>query len=220
MEIVCFDMEGTLTPEIWEQVALNTGIEEFNKTTRDIPSYAELMDFRLNVMKKHGVKLSDIQSAANQLDLLPGAEEFIEKIRSNFQVVILSDTFHEIAQPLMKKLGFPLLLCHNLEVQNDGSISAYNLRHETAKKQAILGFQSMGYRCFAAGDSYNDIQMFDVAEKGFFIKYRFFPNLNNRSVAFRTVKRIFYKDGERIKSSTGVDLLKTFLVIIILLLIL
>ena len=146
MEIVCFDMEGTLTPEIWEQVALNTGIEDFNKTTRDIPSYAELMDFRLNVMSEHGVKLSDIQSAANQLDLLPGAEEFIEKVRSNFQVVILSDTFHEIAQPLMKKLGFPLLLCHNLEVQNDGSISAYNLRHETAKKQAILGFQSMGYR--------------------------------------------------------------------------
>ena len=169
MEIVCFDMEGTLTPEIWEQVALNTGIEDFNKTTRDIPSYADLMDFRLNVMREHGVKLSDIQSAANQLDLLPGAEEFIEKVRSNFQVVILSDTFHEIAQPLMKKLGFPLLLCHNLEVQNDGSISAYNLRHETAKKQAILGFQSMGYRCFAAGDSYNDIQMFDVAEKGFFI---------------------------------------------------
>ena len=169
MEIVCFDMEGTLTPEIWEQVAKNTGIDEFNKTTRDIPSYGELMDFRLDIMSKHDLKLHDIQKAASELDLLPGAEDFINRVRQNFQVVILSDTFHEIAQPLMQKLSFPLLLCHNLGVEKDGTISSYNLRHETAKKQAILGFQSMGYRCFAAGDSYNDIQMFDVAEKGFFI---------------------------------------------------
>ena len=142
--------------------------EDFNKTTRDIPSYSELMDFRLKVMSKHGLKLSDIQRASSQLDLLPGAEDFLLAIRENFQVVILSDTFHEIAKPLMKKMGFPLLLCHNFEVKDDKVIS-YKLRHEQAKKQAIQGFQSMGYRCFAAGDSYNDIQMFDVAEKGFFI---------------------------------------------------
>ena len=110
MEIVCFDMEGTLTPEIWEQVAKNTGIDEFNKTTRDIPSYGELMDFRLDIMSKHNLKLSDVQKAASELDLLPGAEDFINRVRQNFQVVILSDTFHEIAQPLMQKLGFPLLL--------------------------------------------------------------------------------------------------------------
>ena len=169
MEIICFDMEGTLTPEIWEQVARNTGIEDFNKTTRDIPSYSELMDFRLNLMQEHDLKLSDIQSAAAQLELLPGALDFLNRIRQNFQVVILSDTFHEIASPLMEKLGYPLLLCHNLSVADDGSITGYKLRHETAKKQAILGFQAMGYRCLAAGDSYNDIQMFEVAEKGFFI---------------------------------------------------
>ncbi len=116
MEIICFDMEGTLTPEIWEQVAYNTGIEDFNKTTRDIPSYSELMDFRLNVMSKHGLKLSDIQRALYQLDLLPGAEDFLLAIRENFQVVILSDTCHEIAKPLMKKMGFPLLLCHNFDL--------------------------------------------------------------------------------------------------------
>ena len=104
MEIVCFDMEGTLTPEIWEKVATNTGIEEFNKTTRDIPDYGNLMDFRLSVMKTHGIKLSDIQNAANELELLPGAESFLANVRENFQVVILSDTFHEIAQPLMKKM--------------------------------------------------------------------------------------------------------------------
>jgi phosphoserine/homoserine phosphotransferase len=168
MEIVCFDMEGTLTPEIWEKVANNTGIDEFNKTTRDIPDYGELMDYRLKIMSSNGLKLSDIQNASKNLDLLPGAESFLAKVRENFQVVILSDTFHEIAQPLMKKMGFPLLLCHNLEVVNDEVIS-YKLRHKKAKKQAIQGFQSMGYRCLAAGDSYNDLQMFEVAEKGFFI---------------------------------------------------
>ena len=169
MEIICFDMEGTLTPEIWEKVAENTGLEEFNKTTRDIPSYAELMDYRLDVMKANNLKLKDVQDAASELELLPGALEFLNKVREDFQVVILSDTFHEIAKPLMDKLGHPLLLCHTLEIDNDDNISSYQLRHVTAKKQAILGFQQMGYRCFAAGDSFNDIQMFEIAEKGFFI---------------------------------------------------
>ena len=168
MEIVCFDMEGTLTPEIWEQIASNTGIEEFNKTTRDIPDYSDLMDFRLKVMKENNLKLSDIQKASGELELIDGAAEFLSRIRENFQVVILSDTFHEIAKPLMRKMGFPLLLCHNLEVNNDEVIS-YKLRHKQAKKQAILSFQSIGYRCIAAGDSFNDIQMFEVAESGFFI---------------------------------------------------
>ena len=168
MEIVCLDMEGTLTPEIWERVALNTGIEELGKTTRDIPSYEELMDMRLQIMSKKGIKLSDVQKAADSLELLPGAYEFVSNLRKDFQVVILSDTFHDIAKPLMEKLGFPFLLCHNLNIKDDEIIS-YKLRHTQAKKQAILSFQEMGYRCFAAGDSHNDIQMFDVAEKGFFL---------------------------------------------------
>ena len=168
MEIVCFDMEGTLTPEIWERVALRTGIDEFNKTTRDIPDYSELMDFRLDVMRSNNLKLSDIQEASSELELLPGAYNFLQKIRQNFQVVILSDTFHEIAKPLMEKMGFPLLLCHNLDVVNDEIIS-YKLRNKKAKKQAIESFHSIGYRCLAAGDSYNDLQMFEVADKSFFI---------------------------------------------------
>ncbi len=168
MEIVCLDMEGTLTPEIWERVALNTGIEELGKTTRDIPSYEDLMDMRLQIMSEKGIKLSDVQKAADSLELLPGAYDFVSKLRKDFQVVILSDTFHDIAKPLMEKLGFPFLLCHNLEIKND-EIIAYKLRHPKAKKQAIISFQEMGYRCFAAGDSHNDIQMFDVAEKGFFM---------------------------------------------------
>ena len=168
MEIVCLDMEGTLTPEIWERVALNTGIEELGKTTRDIPSYEELMDMRLQIMSEKGIKLSDVQKAADSLELLPGEYEFVSNLRNDFQVVILSDTFHDIAKPLMEKLGFPFLLCHNLNIKDDEIIS-YKLRHPQAKKQAILSFQEMGYRCFAAGDSHNDIQMFDVAEKGFFL---------------------------------------------------
>ena len=168
MEIVCLDMEGTLTPEIWERVALNTGIEELGKTTRDIPSYEELMDMRLQIMSKKGIKLSDVQKAADSLELLPGAYKFVSNLRKDFQVVILSDTFHDIAKPLMEKLGFPFLLCHNLNIKDDEIIS-YKLRHPQAKKQAILSFQEMGYRCFAAGDSHNDIQMFDVAEKGLFL---------------------------------------------------
>ena len=168
MEIVCLDMEGTLTPEIWERVAFDTGIEELGQTTRDIPSYEELMDMRLKIMLEKGIKLSDVQKAASALDLLPGALDFVNNLRQNFQVVILSDTFHDIAKPLMEKLGFPFLLCHNLEIRNDEIVS-YKLRHSKAKKQAIESFQNMGYRCFAAGDSHNDIQMFEVATKGFFI---------------------------------------------------
>ena len=183
MEIICLDMEGTLTPEIWERVAFDTGIEELGQTTRDIPSYEELMDMRLKIMLEKGIKLSDVQKAASALDLLPGALDFVNNLRQNFQVVILSDTFHDIAKPLMEKLGFPFLLCHNLEIRNDEIVS-YKLRHSKAKKQAIESFQNMGYRCFAAGDSHNDIQMFEVATKGFFInapenissKY---PNINS-----------------------------------------
>ena len=169
MEIVCLDMEGTLTPEIWEQVASNTGIESLNKTTRDIPNYSELMDYRLDIMDEHKITLADIQEAVDQLELLPGALDFLNNLRKNFQIVILSDTFHEFASPLMKKLGYPLLLCHSLTVGEDNRVLDYHLRNKEAKKQAVKGFQAMGYRCFAAGDSYNDIQMFEVAEKGFFI---------------------------------------------------
>jgi phosphoserine/homoserine phosphotransferase len=169
MEIVCLDMEGTLTPEIWEQVASNTGIESLNKTTRDIPHYSELMDYRLDIMDEHKITLADIQEAVDQLELLPGALDFLNNVRKNFQIAILSDTFHEFASPLMKKLGYPLLLCHSLTVSEDNRVLDYHLRNKEAKKQAIKGFQAMGYRCFAAGDSYNDIQMFEVAEKGFFI---------------------------------------------------
>jgi len=189
MEIVCLDMEGTLTPEIWEQVATDFGISELNKTTRDIPSYTELMDFRINIMKQHNLKLTDIVDATKKLDLLDGALDFLDQVRQEFQVVILSDTFHEIAHPLMEKLGYPLLLCHRLNLDSENNIIGYKLRDLKAKRQAIIGFQSMGYRCLAAGDSYNDLQMFEVADQGFFINapesisslMTEIPNFNNYS---------------------------------------
>ena len=162
-------MEGTLTPEIWEQVAFDSGIAELSKTTRDIPSYSDLMDYRIEIMNQHNLKLADIISATKKLDLLDGALEFLNQVRKEFQVVILSDTFHEIAYPLMEKLGYPLLLCHTLNVDAEDNILGYKLRDLQAKKQAILGFQSIGYRCLAAGDSFNDLQMFEVADQGFFI---------------------------------------------------
>jgi phosphoserine / homoserine phosphotransferase len=169
MDIVCFDMEGTLTPEIWEQVAVDSGIPELSKTTRDIPSYSDLMDYRIEILNQHNLKLADIINATKKLDLLDGALDFLNQVRQEFQVVILSDTFHEIAYPLMEKLGYPLLLCHILDVDAEDNILGYKLRDLHAKKQAILGFQSMGYRCLAAGDSFNDLQMFEVADQGFFI---------------------------------------------------
>jgi len=189
MEIVCLDMEGTLTPEIWEQVASDSGISELNKTTRDIPSYTELMDYRINIMKQHNLKVTDIVDATKKLDLLDGALDFLDQVRQEFQVVILSDTFHEIAYPLMEKLGYPLLLCHRLNLDSENNIIGYKLRDLKAKRQAILGFQSMGYRCLAAGDSYNDLQMFEVADQGFFINapesisssMTEIPNFNNYS---------------------------------------
>jgi phosphoserine/homoserine phosphotransferase len=169
MDLVCFDMEGTLTPEIWEQVASDSGLQELKKTTRDIPSYSDLMDYRLEVMARHNIKLADVIAAAKKLDLLDGALDFLNEVRNNFQIVILSDTFHEIASPLMEKMGYPLLLCHTLDVDNEDNIKGYKLRHDKAKKQAILAFQAMGYKCLAAGDSFNDLQMFEVANHGFFI---------------------------------------------------
>ena len=189
MEIVCLDMEGTLTPEIWEQVASDSGISELNKTTRDIPSYTELMDYRINIMKQHNLKVTDIVDATKKLDLLDGAFDFLDEVRQEFQVVILSDTFYEIAYPLMEKLGYPLLLCHRLNLDSENNIIGYKLRNLKAKRQAILGFQSMGYRCLAAGDSYNDLQMFEVADQGFFINapesisssMTEIPNFNNYS---------------------------------------
>ena len=166
MEIACLDLEGVLVPEIWIAFAEKTGIEELKKTTRDEPDYDVLMRYRLDILKKNGLGLNEIQEVIATLEPLPGARDFIDWLRERFQVVILSDTFYEFASPLMKQLGYPTLLCHQLETAADGSVVNYHLRQANPKRQAIVGFKSMYYRTIAAGDSYNDTTMLAEADAG------------------------------------------------------
>ncbi|KXJ52873.1 bifunctional phosphoserine phosphatase/homoserine phosphotransferase ThrH [Neptuniibacter pectenicola] len=166
MELACLDLEGVLIPEIWIAFAEETGIEALKATTRDIPDYDELMQQRLRILDEHGLTLPQIQDTISRLSPLEGAAEFVDWLRERFQVVILSDTFYEFAQPLMRQLGFPTLLCHKLEVNEDGRITDYTLRQKDPKRQSVRAFQLLNYRVIAAGDSYNDTTMLTQAESG------------------------------------------------------
>jgi len=170
VELACLDLEGVLIPEIWIEFANKTGIEELKATTRDIPDYDVLMKQRLRILDEHGYKIQDIQEVIATLSPLEGAKEFIDWLRERFQVVILSDTFYQFAQPLMRQLGFPTLLCHNLITDEDGKITDYKLRQVDPKRQSIRAFQLLNYRCIAAGDSYNDTTMLKQAEAGILFK--------------------------------------------------
>ena len=166
MIIACLDLEGVLVPEIWIAFAEATGIKELRRTTRDEPDYDVLMHYRLNILREHGLGLNEIQEVIATLKPLEGAPEFVDWLRERFQVVILSDTFYQFAQPLMRQLGFPTLLCHDLEVGPDGTVNSYHLRQANPKRQAVVGFKSMYYRTIAAGDSYNDTTMLSEADAG------------------------------------------------------
>ena len=166
VEIACLDLEGVLIPEIWIAFAEKTGIEALKRTTRDEPDYDVLMRYRLDILDRHGLGLKEIQEVIATLSPLEGAREFVDWLRERFQVVILSDTFYEFAQPLMRQLGFPALLCHKLETDEDGRVVNYHLRQANPKRQAIVGFKSMYYRTIAAGDSYNDTTMLAEADAG------------------------------------------------------
>lgn len=166
MELACLDLEGVLIPEIWIAFAEKTGIPELKATTRDIPDYDVLMRQRLRLLDQHGYGLNEIQEVIGGLDPLEGAVEFMDWLRARFQVVILSDTFYEFAMPLMAKLGFPALLCHKLEVAEDGRITNYLLRQRDPKRQSVRAFQLLNYRVLAAGDSYNDTTMLSQADAG------------------------------------------------------
>lgn len=166
MELACLDLEGVLIPEIWIAFAEETGIEELKATTRDIPDYDVLMKQRLRILDEHGLTLPQIQDTISRLAPLEGARDFIDWLRERFQVVILSDTFYEFAAPLMKQLGYPTLLCHKLEVNEEGRITDYTLRQRDPKRQSVRAFQLLNYRVIAAGDSYNDTTMLAQAESG------------------------------------------------------
>lgn len=170
MEIACLDLEGVLVPEIWINVAKKTGIDALKATTRDIPDYDVLMKQRLRILAEHKLGLNEIQEVIADMGPMDGALEFVDWLRERFQVVILSDTFYEFAQPLMRQLRWPTLLCHRLEVAEDGRITDYKLRQKDPKRQAVLAFQALNYRCIAAGDSYNDTTMLGQAEAGILFK--------------------------------------------------
>ncbi len=167
VHVLCLDLEGVLIPEIWQAVALKTEIEALQKTTRDIPVYDELMQLRLQVLAQHDLPLSMIQEVIEQLEPLPGAQDFLAWARLRFQIAIVSDTFYQFAMPFMAKLGWPTLLCHRLVVEDD-RIVGYKIRQADPKRCAVKAFKSLNYRVFAAGDSYNDIPMLEEADHGFF----------------------------------------------------
>ena len=166
MEIVCLDLEGVLVPEIWIAFAEKTGITELKRTTRDEPDYNKLMAWRMDILREHSLTLNDIQNTISCIKPLEGAKEFLDKLRAMTQVVILSDTFREFASPLMKQLGWPTILCNSLVVDENNMLSGMVLRQTDGKRKAIEGFRSMGFRTFAAGDSYNDLTMIHTADKG------------------------------------------------------
>ncbi|MDP1521333.1 bifunctional phosphoserine phosphatase/homoserine phosphotransferase ThrH [Porticoccus litoralis] len=201
MEIACLDLEGVLIPEIWIAFAEKTGIEALKRTTRDEPDYDVLMRYRLDILEKNGLGLNEIQEVIATLSPLDGARDFVDWLRERFQVVILSDTFYEFAQPLMRQLGFPTLLCHKLETDGNGRVTNYRLRQANPKRQAIVGFKSMYYRTIAAGDSYNDTTMLAEADAGILFhapqnvidEFPQFPAVHT----FEDLKKEFIKASQR-----------------------
>ena len=166
MKFVCLDLEGVLVPEIWIGVAQRTGIEELRLTTRDISDYDVLMKRRIEILQSEGLRIGDIHEVIGSLDPLPGAREFLERLRSLVQVAIISDTFYQFAEPLMRKLSWPSLYCNDLEIDGEGRITGYRLRQPDQKRQAVQAFKSLKFRVLAAGDSYNDLSMLDEADAG------------------------------------------------------
>lgn len=168
--VVCLDLEGVLVPEIWINVAMTTGLDELKITTREMPDYDKLMRQRLEILDRQGLKIQDIQEVIAQMGPLDGATDFLAWLRERCQVIILSDTFYQFAQPLMRQLGFPTLLCNQLEIDENGRIMNYHMRMQDPKKHAVAAFKSLNFFTMAAGDSYNDTTMLGEADAGFFFR--------------------------------------------------
>lgn len=170
MYITCLDVEGVLVPEIWVAFAEASGIPELKKTTRDEPDYDKLMNWRLGILKEHGLGLKEIQETIAKIDPLPGAKEFLDKLRETTQVIIISDTFTQFAAPLMKKLGWPTIFCNTLEVAKDGTITGFKMRCEQSKLSTVKALQSVGFETIASGDSHNDLGMIQASKAGFLFR--------------------------------------------------
>ena len=170
MDIVCLDLEGVLVPEIWIAFAEASGIPELKRTTRDEPDYDKLMNWRLGILKEHGLGLKEIQETIAKIDPLPGAKKFLDELRSITQVIIISDTFTQFAKPLMEKLGWPTLFCNSLEVAENGEITGFKMRIENSKLTTVKALQSAGFETIAAGDSFNDLGMIKASKAGFLFR--------------------------------------------------
>ena len=170
MYITCLDVEGVLVPEIWIAFAEASGILELKKTTRDEPDYDKLMNWRLGILKEHGLGLKEIQDTIAKIDPIPGAKEFLDELRSITQVIIISDTFTQFAGPLMKKLGYPTIFCNSLEVADNGEITGFKMRIENSKYTTVKALQSIGFQTIASGDSHNDLGMIKASKAGFLFK--------------------------------------------------
>ncbi|MBP5293397.1 MAG: bifunctional phosphoserine phosphatase/homoserine phosphotransferase ThrH [Clostridia bacterium] len=170
MNIVCLDMEGVLVPEIWIAFSEATGIPELRRTTRDEPDYDKLMRFRLEILKEHKLGLKEIQNVIATIDPFEGAKAFLDSLRAETQVLVLSDTFYQFAMPLMKKLGYPTLFCNSLEVGADGEITGYHMRVEKSKLTTVKALQAIGFETIAAGDSHNDLGMIQASKAGFLFR--------------------------------------------------
>ena len=170
MDIVCLDLEGVLVPEIWIAFSQASGIPELKRTTRDEPDYNKLMNWRIGILKEHGLGLKEIQETIAKIDPMPGAKEFLDELRSLTQVIIISDTFTQFAKPLMQKLGWPTIFCNTLEVADNGEITGFRMRIENSKYTTVKALQSIGYETIASGDSYNDLGMIKASKAGFLFK--------------------------------------------------
>ncbi len=170
MFLTCLDLEGVLVPEIWIEFSKASGVPELARTTRDEPDYDKLMKFRIDVLKKHGLGISEIQNTIAKIEPLSGAKDFLDSLRSFMQVIILSDTFEQFAAPLMKKLNFPTIMCNTLEVSPSGEITGYKMRCEKSKLATVRALQSVGYKTIASGDSYNDLAMIEASSAGFLFR--------------------------------------------------
>lgn len=197
MVITCLDLEGVLVPEIWIAFAEETGIEALKKTTRDEPDYDKLMNYRLDILKEHGLGLKEIQDTIAKIDPLPGAREFLDKLRELGQVIIISDTFTQFAKPLMKKLGWPTIMCNELIVAEDGTITGFKMRCEKSKLTTVKALQSIGYETIASGDSHNDLAMIEASKAGFLFRsteqikkdYPQYPAYETYDELFDAIKR-------------------------------
>jgi len=170
MNIVCLDMEGVLVPEIWIAFSKESGIPELSRTTRDEPDYDKLMKWRIGILRERGLKLSDVQDTISRIDPLPGAKEFLDALREETQVIVLSDTFSQFAQPLMEQLGWPTIFCNELVIDEEGYIADIKMRCDHSKLTTVRGLQSIGYDTIAAGDSYNDLEMIEASKAGFLFR--------------------------------------------------